>query len=151
MLNGLGIGFGFAVYNHISPSIPLEPIYREYWNIRNRAIVYNGELEAVIKAIEYASEIAKEGEHFDIFTDNQASILRLKTPSDKPGQSQQIRAILATKSLLAKGASLDLVWVPGHTDIAGNEEADRLVKKTIASKNYLSDKTSFAFLGIQIN
>jgi hypothetical protein len=88
MLNRLGIGFGFAIYNHISPSIPLEPSYREYWNIGNRAIVYNGELEAVTKAIEYASEIAKEGEHFDIFIDNQASILRLKTPSDKPGQSQ---------------------------------------------------------------
>jgi hypothetical protein len=52
---------------------------------------------------------------------------------------------------LAKGASLNLIWVPGHTDIAGNEEADKLAKKAIASNAYLSDKTSFAFLGIQIN
>ena len=85
------------MYNHRTPFIPLEPIYREYWNIGNRAIVYNRELEGVTKAIEHANKIAKEGEHFNIFTNNQASILRLKTLLDKPGQSQQIRAILATK------------------------------------------------------
>jgi hypothetical protein len=79
--------------------IPLEPIYKEFWNIGSRAIVYNRELKGVTKAIEYASNIAKEGEHFNIFIDNQAGILRLKTLSDKPGQSQQIRAIIATKSL----------------------------------------------------
>jgi ribonuclease HI len=145
---GLGIGFGFAVYNHIIPSIPLEPIHREFWNIGNRAIVYNGELEGVTKAIEYASEIAKEGEYFNIFTDNQAGILRLKTPSDNPGQSQQIRAIKATNRLNSKGASLDIIWVPGHIEITGNEEADKLAKKAIVTKVYLSDKTSFAFLGI---
>jgi hypothetical protein len=74
MLNGLGIGFGFAVYKHNLNYIPIEPIYREYWNIGNRTIVYNGELEGVTKAIEYASEIAKEGENFNIFIDNQAGI-----------------------------------------------------------------------------
>ena len=37
------------------------------------------------KALEYASDIAKEGVHFNIFTDNQAGILRLKIPLDKPG------------------------------------------------------------------
>ena len=87
MLKGLGIGFGFAMYNHKTPFIPLEPIYKEYQNIGNRAIVYNGELEGVTKAIEHANKIAKEGEHFNIFTNNQASILRLKTLLDKPGQS----------------------------------------------------------------
>jgi hypothetical protein len=82
---GLGIGFGFAVYNYIIPSIPLEPIYREFWNIGNRAIIYNGELEGITKAIKYTSEIVKEGEYFNIFIDNQAGILRLKTLLDNPG------------------------------------------------------------------
>jgi hypothetical protein len=67
---GLGIGFGFAIYNHITLSIPLEPIHREFWNIGNRIIIYNGKLEGIIKAIEYTNKIAKEGEYFNIFIDN---------------------------------------------------------------------------------
>jgi hypothetical protein len=70
MLEGLGIGFGFAVYNHKTPSIPLEPIYREFWNIGNKAIIYNREFEIIIKAIEYASENSKRREYFNIFIDN---------------------------------------------------------------------------------
>ena len=47
--------------------------------------MYNGELEAVTQAVEYASSIAKEGEVYTVFTDNQAVLLRLKTPLDNPG------------------------------------------------------------------
>ena len=85
-IKGLETGFSFAVYKHNIPYIPVEPSYTEYWNIGN-SIVYNSELEAITKALEYTSDIAKEGVHFNIFTDNQASILRLKIPLDKPGQN----------------------------------------------------------------
>ena len=69
-LQGLGIGLGFAVYNHNIFNILIIPIYIEYWNIGDKSIVYNGELEAVTKALEYSSDIAKEGEYFNVFTDN---------------------------------------------------------------------------------
>ena len=82
---GLEIDLSFAVYKHNTPYIPVEPIYTEYWNLGNNSIVYNSELEAITKALEYTSDIAKEEVHFNIFTDNQAGILRLKIPLDKPG------------------------------------------------------------------
>jgi ribonuclease HI len=151
MPEGLGIGLGFAVYNHNIPHIPVQPTHTESWSIGDQAIVYNSEVEAVSQALEYASDIAKEGDHFNVFTDNQAGILRLKTPSDKPGQSQQIRAIRAARAIISTGATIDLVWVPGHTDIMGNEEADRLAKLATNSDEPISDKTSFAYLGIKIN
>ena len=84
---GLEIGLSFAVYKHNTPYIPVEPIYTEYWNIGDNSIVYNSELGAITKALEYTSEIAKEEVHFNVFIDNQAGILRLKTPLDKPGQN----------------------------------------------------------------
>jgi ribonuclease HI len=106
---GIGIGLGLVVYSHETPYIPVVAKHRESRNIGASAIVYNRELEGVTRAIEYASSKAKRGELFNIYTDNQAGLLRLKTPSDKPGQSQQIRAILATKALIAKGASIELI------------------------------------------
>src|ERR1700710_716231 len=149
---GLKIGLSFTVYKYNTPYIPVEPIYTEYWNIGNNSIVYNSELETITKALEYASDIAKEGVHFNIFTDNQAGILRLKIPSDKPGQNCQIRSIIASRSIRLKKATIDLIWVPGHTGIIGNEKADELAKLATNSTNcILSDKTSFAFLGIKIN
>ena len=84
---GLGIGLGLAVYSHETPYIPVVAKHRESRNIGARAIVYNRELEGVTRAIKYASSIAKRGELFNIFTDNQASLLRLKAPSNKPGQN----------------------------------------------------------------
>jgi ribonuclease HI len=149
---GLGIGLGLVAYRHNRLNTLCQPIYSKLENIGDESIVYNGELEAITKALEYASYIAKEGERFNIFTDNQASLLRLKSPSDRPGQSQQIRAIIATNTIISKGAIVDLIWVPGHTDILGNEEADRLAKLATSSLDYLvSNKTSFAYLGIRIN
>ena len=49
--------------------------------------------------------------------------------SDSPGQAYQIRTSQATKLAIDKGASVSIHWVPGHTDIPGNEAADRLAKE----------------------
>jgi hypothetical protein len=84
---GLKVGLGLIVYSHETPYIPVIAKYRESQNIGASTIVYNRELEGVTRAIEYASSKAKRGELFNIFTNNQASLLRLKTPSNKPGQS----------------------------------------------------------------
>jgi hypothetical protein len=82
---GIGVGLGLAVYSYKTPYIPVIAKYRESQNIGASTIVYSRELEGVTRAIKYASSKANRGELFNIFTDNQAGLLRLKTPSDKPG------------------------------------------------------------------
>jgi ribonuclease HI len=145
---GKGIGIGIAVIDLSTDQVNLLS-YEKSVNIGSDQIVYNGELEGIVLAIEYASEKAKRGQKVLIFSDNQAALLRLKTLSDNPGQDCQIRAIKATQRALRKYATIELVWVPGHTDLFGNEAADQLAKhgtKLPAS----STKTSFAILGIKI-
>ena len=84
-IKGLETGLSFTIYKHNTPYILVEPSYTKYQNIEDNSIVYNSELETITKTLEYTSNIAKEKVYFNIFIDNQASILRLKTPLDKLG------------------------------------------------------------------
>ena len=69
-IKGLEIGLSFAVYKHNTPYILVEPSYTKYQNIGDNSIVYNSELEAITKTLEYTNDIAKEGVYFNIFIDN---------------------------------------------------------------------------------
>lgn len=141
-----GIGVGLVAFDY---SQSQDPIYQDRKNIGQGALVYNGELEGITMAIEYASKIAVHGQGIYIYSDNQAGLNRLKTPSDNPGQSCQIRAVLAGREIEKKGASLSLEWVPGHKEVVGNELVDKLAKA--ASYQYPDlEQDSFALLGVKI-
>ena len=85
-----------------------------------------------------------------MFSDNQAALLRLKTPSDAPGQAYQIRAIEAASLIASKGATVRLNWVPGHKDVPGNELADSLAKEATLEPFPNREETSFAYLGTRL-
>jgi hypothetical protein len=84
---GLGVGLGLVVYSYETPYIPVVAKHKKSRNIGASTIVYNRELEGITSTIKYASSIVKRGELFNIYINNQASLLRLKTPSNKLGQS----------------------------------------------------------------
>jgi ribonuclease HI len=145
------VGISLVVYKHTIPTIPIVASYSESRNLGSSIIIYDSELEAVTSAIEYAASVAKRGEYYNVFSDNQAILKRLNSLSDKPGQSHQIRANIAAKTLIEKGATITLKWVPGHKDIIGNEEADKLAKlATALDPPYLS-LLSFAYINLLIS
>jgi ribonuclease HI len=144
-INGSSIGVGFTVFQNR----PNTPVFSDQWNIGGQQLVYNGELEAITVASEYASKDTKVGDHFDIYADNQAAIQRLAKISDNPGQEQQIRTILASRKIVQKGGSISINWVPGHKDILGNEIADSLAKEATKFDPY-SNRASFALLGLKV-
>jgi ribonuclease HI len=139
-----GIGVGLVVYSNTT-----EQVFQSRTNLGPDQLVYNGELEGITQAAEYASHIAQPGQEFRIYSDNQAALHRLKTPSDNPGQACQIRTSQATDVAIAKGATLSIHWVPGHTEVTGNETADTLAKEAteLVPDSY---ETSFAFLGSKV-
>ncbi|EDN91104.1 hypothetical protein SS1G_00507 [Sclerotinia sclerotiorum 1980 UF-70] len=139
---GIGIGVGIVAIQSNN-----RILYQERSNIGTNQLVYNGELFGVTRAIEYASSIAYTGQKFKIYSDNQAGLYRLKTPSDHPGQANQIRAIKAAEVIRAKGAEISLNWVPGHTSVEGNELADKLAKEATTIQP-TSNETSFGLLAV---
>jgi ribonuclease HI len=145
----VGIGVGLVAYNYSLTNQRNQTMFQKLSNLGSNQIVYNGELEGVTQGVEYIAGIAKRGWLYKVYSDNQAGLLRLRTPSDNPGQSCQIRTILAAKLIQEKGASIVLQWVPGHKNVEGNEKADELAKR--ASKQASSSKeTSWAMYGLRI-
>jgi hypothetical protein len=65
-----GIGLELIVYSYKTSYILVIAKYKESRNIEASTIVYNRELEGVISAIKYTSNIVKRGKLFNIYINN---------------------------------------------------------------------------------
>ena len=107
--------------------------------------VYDGELAGIAKALREASRTSLSFKHIWIFTDNQAAIRNSYKLCPHPGQQISLQIQQLSKDLLDSDQDLNLHlhWVPGHTGIQGDDEADRLAKQAAecpqpAQHSYLS-------------
>jgi ribonuclease HI len=141
-----GIGVGLIAFASPSPNINSQ----QSTNLGDSQLVYDGELEGITQAVEFASSNSRPDRRFRVFTDNRGALLRLQSLLDTPGQACQLRILKAAKKIASEGASLDLNWVPGHKDIPGNEKADTLAKKASLKDPPYPQRMSYAYLGQKI-
>ena len=91
-----------------------------------------GELVAILITIDYvAEEISKtDSSEVHIFSDSQSAIGILKL-GWQPTQHKQMVAEIRRKisRLEQKNIKVDISWTPGHANIKGNEETNRLAKE----------------------
>jgi ribonuclease HI len=106
--------------------------------------VYDAELLGILKAAQKCFQICQcnnlTKRYIYIFTDNQAAIQRLNILKPGPGQSTSLVLSKISSNLYALKSTITVQWVPGHTDVPGNELADKLSKSPL-SENHLPTVT----------
>jgi len=133
-LENLNTGAGLYLIN----GTEFSETRQEYsWHLGVNTEVYDAELFAISKAIQYSQDIVKssnievaESTSVCIYTDSKAAIDRLKKLHDiGPGFSIVQKCIQLASRITSYGARIAIRWIPGHANIPGNERADQLAKK----------------------
>lgn len=146
-LDSKGIGVSLLAYDQKNQSIK-----SEYCTLSKETnTIYDGELEAIVRAIEHPQKHTWHKKRVTIFSDSKAALERMKDTGSKSGQARVIRAIEAATQLQKHGVKVHLQWVPAHQGIKGNEEAGKLAKAASHCDPDESYPTSLAFIYTQLN
>lgn len=97
------------------------------------ATVFQAEVYAIMSCANSLLGDGYQGESITICSDSRAALLALGNPCIR---SHLVLECADTLQQLAQGNSLQLLWVPAHCGIEGNEEADRLAREA-SSQPYL--------------
>jgi ribonuclease HI len=100
--------------------------------------IYDTELLGIHTAIQQCCQICEYNNltkrHIWIFTDNPAAITWLNTLKPGPWRSNSLAFSNMSNNIHALKSTIIVQWIPGHTDIPGNELANMLVQKSTLEK-----------------
>ena len=138
------IGAGLVI------EMPGQPDIERTIPMGTRAEVYDAELEGIQAAAQKILQVCQIGSHTIneawIFTDNQAAVQRISTLKPAPGQAAAITVAKVSKLLQEHNITLTIQWVPGHTDVEGNEKADQLAKAATQESTSQHSTSTLSYL-----
>ena len=110
---------------------------KQYIDTESSHHVYAAELAAIKLAADIVQAAPRTYTKSVIYTDSQPAIKATAKPGQQSGQLILTSVNDAFEALQHQqpGIEISLIWVPGHMDIAGNEEADRTAKEAARSRD----------------
>ena len=64
-----------------------------------------------------------------VFSDSQTAIRKIQGSKTGPGQALKAQIVKRAKQLQSRGSEVTIRWVPSHSKIEGNEQADKAAKE----------------------
>jgi len=110
-------------------AIPSEHVYQQM-RLCDYSSVYAAELTAIKEAMQWISQNESESQNFVIFSDSLSVLTSLKRHTSKSRPTLLGEAIEIHNSIAL--STVELVWIPSHVDIHGNEIADTLAKEALS-------------------
>ena len=119
------------------------------FNLGKNFSPFETELMGLLKATEVAIHQATQHRNLNsiyLFSDSQSALKRIFSSKPRPGQQLCLQVMSNLHQILQINPSLQIYlhWVPGHTEIHGNETADQQAK--IASTQRYDHNNSFTSL-----
>lgn len=103
-----------------------EPLLRISLPMGSYVTVFQAEIFAIRVALDACRKLPKKRVY--VCSDSQAAILALSNPTIKSNLVSDCRKTLKTLKT-EDNKYVELVWVPGHKGVKGNEEADQLARE----------------------
>jgi ribonuclease HI len=112
--------------------------------------VFDAELKAISECLtsccKYILQHCLRCHSIHLFTHKQIAILRASKSDRGPGQETALDILHTIGDLPDRAILVTLHWVPGHTEIAGNEEADCLAKMSTSQSPFANIPISLSCL-----
>lgn len=113
----MGCGAGFYVR---------DPHTKRAFKLPDDSSIFQCEIFAIDKACDYINQLELEGKSIAICVDSQAALKALTSYSIK---SKVVLDCFSKLNEISSHNLTKLIWVPGHSDVEGNEIADTLAKQ----------------------
>ena len=139
-----GTGMGY----HISSNNNTTTINQKSYKLPDHCTVYMAELLAIKEASNYLLSEEQHDRKISFLTDSLSSLQALTATTIT---SKTVLDCHHTLSTLAEHNQVDLRWIPGHENHAGNETADELAKQGTTSNNNINSYIPISLIKKTIN
>ena len=97
--------------------------HNECIRLPDNTTIYTAEAFAIFRAIKYAIDNRK---NITVFTDSLSCLIAIKHHQTEHSIITRILNMLHYTSL-----TINLCWIPSHCNVLGNEQADRIAKRSL--------------------
>ena len=138
------IGYGYSISTNMNQT----KIANNFGSLPNFCTVFQAEVVAITQACTKMTELNVTDKNIYIFSD---SLSAIKALNQLRISSSTILDCLSRINEVAANNSVSLKWVPGHSNIPGNEEADGLSREGTTTNTNVVGYIPYSYIKKTIN